>query len=105
MSEDTIYVAIAEDQKLFRECLVSLLNGFDRLKVNIEASNGKELLEQLYVAAPTPQVVLLDLTMPEMNGLDTTRQIKKLFPWSGTVFSGTVTAYEVCHALRYQKPL
>lgn len=80
MSEDTIYVAIAEDQKLFRECLVSLLNGFDRIKVNVEASNGKELLDLLYVAAPTPQVVLLDLTMPEMNGLDTTRQLKKLFP-------------------------
>ncbi len=80
MSEDTIHVAIAEDQRLFRECLVSLLNGFDRVQVNVEAANGKELLEQLYVATPTPQVVLLDLTMPEMNGLETTRQLKKLFP-------------------------
>ena len=80
MSEGTIHVAIAEDQRLFRECLVSLLNGFDRLKVNVEAANGKDLLEKLYVAAPTPQVVLLDLTMPEMNGLETTRQLKKLFP-------------------------
>ncbi|MBN8679586.1 MAG: response regulator transcription factor [Chitinophagales bacterium] len=80
MSEDAIYVAIAEDQRLFRECLVSLLNGFDRIKVNVEAANGKELLESLYTAAPTPQVVLLDLTMPEMNGLETTRQLKKLFP-------------------------
>jgi len=80
MSENTIHVAIAEDQRLFRECLVSLLNGFDRIAVNVEAANGKELLEQLYIASPTPQVVLLDLTMPEMNGLDTTRQLKKLFP-------------------------
>jgi DNA-binding NarL/FixJ family response regulator len=80
MSEDAIYVAIAEDQRLFRECLVSLLNGFERIKVNVEAANGKELLESLYTAAPTPQVVLLDLTMPEMNGLETTRQLKKLFP-------------------------
>lgn len=80
MSEDTIYVAIAEDQRLFRECLVSLLNGFERIRVNVEAANGKDLLEKLFVAAPTPQVVLLDLTMPEMNGLDTSRQLKKLFP-------------------------
>jgi DNA-binding NarL/FixJ family response regulator len=80
MSEDTIHVAIAEDQRLFRECLVSLLNGFERISVNVEAANGKDLLEQLFVVAPTPQVVLLDLTMPEMNGLDTTRQLKKLFP-------------------------
>ncbi len=80
MREDTIHVAIAEDQTLFRECLVSLLNGFDRIKVNVEAANGKELLEKLYLIASTPEVVLLDLTMPEMNGLDTTRQLKKLFP-------------------------
>ncbi len=80
MREDTIHVAIAEDQRLFRECLVSLLNGFDGVNVNLEAANGKELLEKLYVTAPVPQVVLLDLTMPEMNGLDTTRQLKKLFP-------------------------
>jgi DNA-binding NarL/FixJ family response regulator len=80
MNEDIIHVAIAEDQRLFRECLVSLLNGFERINVNVEASNGRDLLEKLYVVAPTPQVVLLDLTMPEMNGLDTTRQLKKLFP-------------------------
>lgn len=80
MSEDTIHVAIAEDQRLFRECLVSLLNGFERIKVNVEASNGKELLDKLLLAAPVPQVVLLDLTMPEMNGLDATRQLKKLYP-------------------------
>jgi DNA-binding NarL/FixJ family response regulator len=80
MIENTIQVAIAEDQRLFRECLVSLLNGYDRIHVNVEAANGKDLLEKLYHAAPTPQVVLLDLTMPEMNGLDTTRQLKKLFP-------------------------
>lgn len=80
MSENTIHVAIAEDQRLFRECLVSLLNGFDRIRVNVEAANGRDLLEKLFVASPTPQVVLLDLTMPEMNGLDTTRQLKKLFP-------------------------
>jgi DNA-binding NarL/FixJ family response regulator len=80
MSEDTIHVAIAEDQRLFRECLVSLLNGFERISVNVEAANGKELLEKLHAINPIPNVVLLDLTMPEMNGLDTTRQLKKRFP-------------------------
>ena len=80
MSEDTIHVAIAEDQRLFRECLVSLLNGFYRIQVGIKASNGKELLAKLNSAIPPPHVVLLDLTMPEMNGLDTTRQLKKTFP-------------------------
>ncbi len=80
MVNDNIFVGIAEDQSLFRECLVSLLNCFEGIKVNVEAANGAELLERLYLAAPTPHVVLLDLTMPVMNGLDTTRQLKKLFP-------------------------
>lgn len=80
MSDETILVAIAEDQRLFRECLVSLLNGFERISVTVEASNGKELLQQLVRTPSLPQVVLLDLTMPEMNGLETTRQLKKLFP-------------------------
>lgn len=65
---------------MFRECLVSLLNGFEGINVNVEAANGAELIERLNTATPTPNVVLLDLTMPVMNGLDTARQLKKHFP-------------------------
>lgn len=75
-----IQVAIAEDQKLFRECLVSLLNGFEDISVTLEVANGKELIEHLNQGILSPEVVLLDLTMPEMNGLDTTRHLKKHFP-------------------------
>jgi DNA-binding NarL/FixJ family response regulator len=80
MNDHTIQVAIAEDQRLFRECLVSLLNGFQNIEVGIEAANGKELIQQIEATPTVPQVVLLDLTMPEMNGLDTTRYLKKRFP-------------------------
>jgi DNA-binding NarL/FixJ family response regulator len=75
-----IQVAIAEDQKLFRECLVSLLNGFEGISVVIEAANGRELIEQLDQLPAMPHVLLLDLSMPEMNGLETTRHLKKHFP-------------------------
>lgn len=80
MSEDTIRVAIAEDQRLFRECLISLLNGLGHIHVSLEAANGKELLEKLPQLPTAPHVVLLDLTMPEMNGLETTRHLKKHYP-------------------------
>ncbi len=80
MNESTIRVAIAEDQRLFRECLVSILNAIGHLQVVAEAANGKELLAQLATLHPLPDVALLDLTMPEMNGLETTQQLKKDFP-------------------------
>jgi DNA-binding NarL/FixJ family response regulator len=77
---EPILVAIAEDQKLFRECMISMLNQFEYIRVVGEAANGHELITWMQVAAEKPQVVLLDLTMPVMNGAETTRHIKTHFP-------------------------
>lgn len=80
MGPNVIRVAIAEDQRLFRECLIPILNNFENIEVVFEASNGKEMLTQLRQSPVVPHVVLLDLTMPEMNGLETTEVLKKEFP-------------------------
>lgn len=80
MTRSSISIGIAEDQQLFRECLVSILNGFDHLQVLIEASNGRLLMEGLQNLEKKPDVVLLDLSMPELNGMETTRLIKKDYP-------------------------
>jgi DNA-binding NarL/FixJ family response regulator len=76
----TIRVAIAEDQNLFRACIVPMINQLSGIQVIAEASNGKELTTWLQVAAEKPHVVLLDLAMPEMNGLETTKYLKQHFP-------------------------
>jgi DNA-binding NarL/FixJ family response regulator len=76
----TIRVAIAEDQNLFRACIVPMINQLDGILVVAEASNGKELVTWLHVTAEKPHVVLLDLAMPEMNGLETTKYLKQHFP-------------------------
>lgn len=80
MNKNTIRIAIAEDQQLFRECLVSILNGFDHLEVICEAPNGNVLLSHLAAASTPPDIVLMDLSMPELNGMDTTKVLKKSYP-------------------------
>jgi DNA-binding NarL/FixJ family response regulator len=74
----TIKLAVADDQQLFRKGLVSLIDEFDDLSVVIEASNGKDLLEKLKVK--TPDVILLDFEMPEMDGIEATDIIRKKYP-------------------------
>jgi two-component system response regulator DegU len=67
-------VAVVDDHKLFRKGLVAQLKEFPELTVAIEASNGEELLEQLEIQ--TVDVVLLDIQMPVMNGIETTEKLK-----------------------------
>lgn len=71
--------AIADDHDLMREttCNILLLYGY---KVVLEAVNGKDLLLQLQELDQLPHVCLLDLNMPEMNGYETTRFLRKHFP-------------------------
>lgn len=71
-------VAIVDDQVLFRQGLISLLNDDNGVQVIMEASNGKELLDQL--RTKQPEVILLDMEMPEMDGAETTSIVKKKFP-------------------------
>lgn len=61
-----IKVLIAEDKKQFRQGLISYFRDYDFLEVIAEAENGRELLKLLN--STNPDVVLLDLSMPEMDG-------------------------------------
>lgn len=70
-----ITIGVAEDQMIYRDGLVSLLNGTKEYKVTIEAENGLELL--LKMKGNAPDVVLLDYRMPEMNGIDVAKKIRE----------------------------
>ena len=72
-----IKVAIAEDQALFRECLAQNIGYFENIEVICEAANGAELLEKM---TALPDLVILDLNMPVLNGIETTQKLKLLFP-------------------------
>lgn len=71
-------LAVVDDQKLFRQGLISMLNEFSGLKVIIEAENGRDLIEAMKKSKP--DVILLDLEMPVMDGIETTEAVRKRYP-------------------------
>ncbi len=70
-----IKIAIAENFVLLRKSLISLLEGDKTCEIVVEAGNGKELIEHLKTI--TPDVILLNLEMPIMNGSEALGKIKK----------------------------
>lgn len=73
-----IKLAVVDDQKLFRKGLIALIEDTEQFDIVIEASNGVELMEKLKIKKP--DVLLLDLQMPEMDGTKVAEILKKTHP-------------------------
>lgn len=73
----TIKLAIADDHKIFRNGLKATLEDCADLELILEASNGKELIGLL--STKTPDVILMDIKMPEMDGIQTAAYISQHF--------------------------
>lgn len=80
---DMISVIIADDHALIRQGLGKILSLEQRLTVVAEASDGCEAVEM--TRRYQPSVVLMDINMPVMNGLEATRLIKEEFPAIGVI--------------------
>ena len=87
--DDKISLLVADDHTLVRRGLVSLLSLHERMQVVGEAADGRAAVE--IAARLEPDVVLLDISMPGLNGLEATRQIKKL---SGKIKILILTAHD-----------
>jgi len=72
-------VAIIDDHILLRSALARLVNSFEGYTVLFEADNGKDLRNRI-LQHQVPDVVLLDVNMPEMDGFETTQWIHKNYP-------------------------
>ena len=77
-----IKVAIADDHKIFRKGVILSLRPYTNLKFVLEAENGQELINLLAVTADEekPEVILMDLKMPQKDGIETTKFVAKQYP-------------------------
>lgn len=73
-----VKIAVVDDHLLFRNGIVSLLKEYDFMDIVFQASNGLELLKM--VGDNRPDVVLLDIQMPGMDGITATVRLKELYP-------------------------
>lgn len=74
-----IQVAVADDHTLLRNALARLISSFENYAVIFEANNGKEVREHLSRHI-IPDIVLLDVNMPESDGYETAKWIYKNYP-------------------------
>ena len=78
MKTNTTNIIIVDDHKIFRDGLLILLNHFDFVKVVGQASNGEEFLNLLEKIVP--DIVLMDINMPKMNGIEATKIAVEKYP-------------------------
>lgn len=82
-------ILIADDHPLVREALHQSLEGEEDMKVVAEASDGEEAVK--LVSELKPNVVVMDIVMPRLNGIEATRKIKEIAPDTAILI---LTAYD-----------
>jgi DNA-binding NarL/FixJ family response regulator len=79
MIQSPVKIGLVDDHILVREALANMVRSFDEFTVSLVADNGKEFIEKLN-PVNTPEILILDLNMPEMDGHATAHWISKNRP-------------------------
>ncbi len=75
---NVVKIFIADDHRIFREGFTEVLAKRGRYEIVGEASNGREAVSK--IPDVKPDIVFLDISMPEMNGIEALTQIRKIYP-------------------------
>jgi DNA-binding NarL/FixJ family response regulator len=73
-------IGLVDDHQLFLKSLALMLETFNEYEVVIEASNGRDLQEKLRSKTVVPDIMLVDVNMPVMNGVETAKWIAQHYP-------------------------
>jgi len=79
METEKINIAIVDDHTLFRNGVAALMGEFDELNIVFEVENGEQL-QQALAKHPLPNVILMDINMPVMDGYESTKWLKANYP-------------------------
>lgn len=75
-----IKIGITDDQQLFLKSLTALVNTFTSFEVIVDALNGEDLIEKLGTLDELPDIILVDVNMPVMDGAETVRYLSGKYP-------------------------
>ncbi len=80
MTRKIIKIALVDDELLFRQGLKSILGLDSEIEILFDACDGKDLLKQLKSAKELPDIIVTDLNMPNLNGVETTKVLRSDYP-------------------------
>ena len=80
MNSSTISIAIADDHNLVRGGIIEMIQKLPELTVIADAENGQELINKISLLEMPPDVCILDINMPVLNGYNTIIKLKMLYP-------------------------
>lgn len=78
--QTTIKIAVVDDEMLFRKSLLLLLNREENFHIVFDGENGKDLIDYLETSGNHPDIILLDIRMSVLNGIETSKIISEKFP-------------------------